>query len=159
MLKYEVKLGKDNFKKDELVWKEKYLSPDLSVITGVTNANYHLEKFNKLTATNSIINSDGTLFLESKNAQTQGFIIVRGKTYETYSGRTVDYSVEKSGTTIDYRYLINNGKYFYWGEISANTSGYSVNNLLTVSGDPKDEYEILETINVPCGKNDNPIRL
>jgi hypothetical protein len=159
MLKYEVKLGKDNFKKDELVWKEKYLSPDLSVITGVTNANYHLEKFNKLTATNSIINSDGTLFLDSKNVQTQGFIIVSGKTYETYSGRTVDYSVEKSGTTIDYRYLINNGKYFYWGEISANTSGYSVNNLLTVSGDPRGEYEILETINVPCGKNDNPIKI
>ena len=155
MLKYEVKLGKDNFKKDELVWREKYLSLDLSVITGVTDTNYHLEKFDKLTATNSIINSDGTLFLESENVQTQGYIIINEKEYETFSGKTVDYSVEKTGTTIDYRYLINNDKYFYWGEISSGTSGYSIDNLLNYN----EESGIVETIDIVCGKDTNPIKI
>jgi len=157
MLKYEVKLGKDNFKKDELVWREKYLSPDLSVITGITDANYHLEKFDKLVATNSIINSDGTLFLESKNVQTQGYIIVKEKEYETFSGKTVDYSVEKTGATKDYRYLINNDKYFYWGEISAGTSGYSINNLLNYN---EQSSAITEEINTICNDKDkNPIKI
>lgn len=48
MLKYEVKLGKDNFKQRELEWSEKYLAPNLSFISGVTDTAYHLEKFKAL---------------------------------------------------------------------------------------------------------------
>ena len=58
MLKYEVKLGKDNFKQRELEWSEKYLAPDLSFISGVTDTAYHLEKFKALPTKSSIVNSD-----------------------------------------------------------------------------------------------------
>ena len=110
MLEYKVRLGKDNFKKDKLVWSEKYLAPDLSVITGVTSPEYHLEKFNMLEATNSIINSNGAVHVECENVQRQGFIIVKEKEYETFSGEVMDYSSVKEGKTIEYRYLINKDK-------------------------------------------------
>ena len=83
------------------------------------------------------------------------FIIVSGKTYDTFSGKTVDYSVEKSGTTIDYHYLINNDKYFYWGEISSGTSGYSIDNILnynTTSG-------IVSSITVSTGETAKNIKI
>ena len=48
MLRYEIKLGKDDLIRDALEWREKYLSKDLSYITGVTSPDYHLEKFTAL---------------------------------------------------------------------------------------------------------------
>lgn len=160
MLKYEVRLGKDNFKKEKLVWGEKYLSPDLSVITGVTSPEYHLEKFNTLEATNSIINSDGAVHVECKNVQRQGFIVLKEKEYETFTGKTIDYSSDKNGKEIEYSYIVNNDKYFYWGHIpnTTNVFGYSINNLLNMV-ENSNGYDIFETINVPCGKNDNPIKI
>lgn len=166
MLKYEVRLGKDNFKKDKLVWSEKYLSPDLSVITGVTSPEYHLEKFNTLAATNSIINSDGAVNVECKNVQRQGFIVLKEKEYETFTGETIDYSSVKTGQTINYRYLVNNDKYFYWGSIpntmnsegTGPLNGYHIDNLLNMVED-SNGYDIIETINVPCGKDTNPVKI
>ena len=75
MLKYEVKLGKDNFKQRELEWSEKYLAPDLSFISGVTDTAYHLEKFKALPTKSSIVNSDSLLSVESYNVIRQGFIV------------------------------------------------------------------------------------
>ena len=54
MLKYEIKLGNGDLKMDEMVWREKYLSPNLSYITGVTDTSYHLENFTRMSASNNI---------------------------------------------------------------------------------------------------------
>ena len=56
MLRYSVKLGNDNFREDELIWGEKYLDPKLSFVSGVTDSSYHLEKFNRINASNSVLN-------------------------------------------------------------------------------------------------------
>ena len=40
MLTYSVKLDEKSIRRDELVWCEKYLAPDLSIITGVTSSNW-----------------------------------------------------------------------------------------------------------------------
>lgn len=127
MLRYDVKLSSDNLKKSELVWREKYVSPDLSFVSGVTDTSYHLEKFKALSSSNSINNTDGTLQVEAENVIRQGYVVFNGKKYLTSSGKTVDYSVDESGTTIEYRYIFHNGKYFYWNE---DINGYTIDNGL-----------------------------
>lgn len=124
MLRYEIRLGKDNFKQGELEWGEKYVSPDLSYVTGVTDPSYNLETHDKLSSSNSIINSESILSVDAHNVIRQGFVIASGKTYDVHSGTTIDYSINDSGDTIDYHYLFINGKYFYWD------SGYTIDNML-----------------------------
>ena len=48
MLNYSIKLGDKYLKKDKVVWGEKYLSPDLSFVTGVTSQDYHLDKLTQI---------------------------------------------------------------------------------------------------------------
>lgn len=127
MLRYDVKLSSDNLKKSELVWREKYVSPDLSFVSGVTDTSYHLEKFKALSSSNSINNTDGTLQVEAENVIRQGYVVFNGKKYLTNSGETIDYSVDESGTTIEYRYIFHNGKYFYWNK---DINGYTIDNGL-----------------------------
>ena len=50
MLSYKVKLNGSYINKDEVVWGERYLSPDLSFVSGVTSQDYHLEGLTKIEA-------------------------------------------------------------------------------------------------------------
>jgi|GEM_PF-2561659 len=155
MLKYEIKLSDNSIKRDKLDWKEKYLSPDLSYVTGVTEPSYHLEKFERLASTNSINNTDSTLNVECKNVKRQGYIIVKEKEYDVFTSSTIDYSIVNSGETINYQYIVNKDKFFYWDE---NKSGYTINNLLNYD---KASSAIVETIKVEptSGKAENPIKI
>lgn len=127
MLKYNIKLTDNGIRQEELVWSEKYLAPDLSFVSGVTSQNYHLEKFSRLPLTNSLVNNNkSTVAVESENVTRQGYIIISGKTYDVNSGSVVDYSVESSGTPINYKYLLLNGKYYY----SYNNESFTIKNWL-----------------------------
>jgi hypothetical protein len=45
MLKYEIQLTDNEIKLEEMTkqdWREKYLSPNLSFVSGVTSQSYHL---------------------------------------------------------------------------------------------------------------------
>lgn len=151
MLKYEVRLGNNSFRKDKIEWSEKYLSQDLSVVTGVTTPSYHLDKFSKIEATNSIINSDGILDVECKNVQRQGFIVVLGKRYYVKSGVTYNYSMAEQ-PSITYHYITINGKYFYWQRIDGDNGYYAIDNLLTLE-ENNDKYEISNNIYIPCAED------
>lgn len=114
MLKYNIKLTDDSIKQEKLVWSEKYLAPDLSFVTGVTSQDYHLEKFKRLPLTNSLVdNFNASALLDTENVSRQGYVLISGKTYDANSGSVTDYSIESSGTPIDYKYLFLNGKYYY----------------------------------------------
>lgn len=114
MLKYFAKLNASNITKEVMVWGEKYLAPDLSFVSGVTSQDYHLEKFNRLAVTNSIMSTPNSVVsVESRNVTRQGYITIKEKEYEVVSSSIVDYSVESSGTPITYKYLFVNGKYYY----------------------------------------------
>ena len=158
MLKYEVKLNDNNIKREKMVWVEKYLSPNLSYVTGVTSSSYHLEKFTKLASTNSIINSYSSLNIsECENVKRQGYIVIVGKEYDVYKDSTIDYSIIKSGTTIDYSYIVNKDKYFYWGRLGdSSKSGYTINNLLNYNAS---ENAIKENIYVEANKDDEVIKI
>lgn len=162
MLKYKVKLGNNNIKTEELVWRDKYLSPDLSYITGVTDTSYHLEKYSYLMSKNSINDMSSPLDLECVNVKRQGFIVVKDKEYDTYSSSTITYALNNSGETIDYRYTYNNGKYFYWSEFEKEEgedvakSGYTITNILTYNDADK---KIVDGVKIACQKDYNPIKI
>ena len=127
MLKYSIKLNESNFKRDKIVWREKYLSPDLSYVSGVTSPSYHLEKFDYLASTNSINNTDNTLKVDCHNVIRKGFIVMSGKTFEIKSGTYHNFTTDED---IEYKYVFINGKYFYEHELREGVSGYTINNLL-----------------------------
>lgn len=139
MLRYKVKLGKDNFKQRELEWSEKYLAPDLSFISGVTDTAYHLEKFKALPTKSSIVNSDSLLSVEAHDVIRQGFVVAKQKKYKIYSGSTYDYSVNRGGEKIDYNYVKINGKYFY-----ENNGKFYIDNLLNYNESTNKISEYIE---------------
>ena len=106
MLKYEVKLGKDNFKQRELEWSEKYLAPDLSFISGVTDTAYHLEKFKALPTKSSIVNSDSLLSVESYNVIRQGFIVAVQKKFKIYIRKKRKFLSEFQALNLNYLSVI-----------------------------------------------------
>ena len=79
MLNYSIKLGDEYIKKDVVVWGEKYLSPDLSFISGVTSQDYHLEKQAQIEA--SINGKSDLLNIECENVKREGYVVVKGKTW------------------------------------------------------------------------------
>ena len=102
MLKYSIKLNSDNIKQEELVWGEKYLSPDLSFVTGVTSQDYHLEKMNKVSVSNTILHTPNSILpIKTENVTRQGFIVIKDKEYE----------IEKTNNGTDC--VLLNGKYYY----------------------------------------------
>lgn len=111
MLKYSIRLSDGTIKQNELVWREKYLSPDLSFVSGVTSQDYHLDKFNKIAVSNTYSNTPTTVLpLETNNVTRQGYVIMKDKVYQVYSSTTYD-NISESSTT--YNYIFINGKYYY----------------------------------------------
>ena len=113
MLKYKVRLSPDVMKKEEMVWREKYLAPDLSFVTGVTSQDYHLEKYDTIEAANSINDRSGILNLETENVEREGYVVLHGMSYDVFNDTFFDYQYANNGTVIDYKYVKINDKYYY----------------------------------------------
>ena len=128
MLRYSVKLNKDNIKRENMSWGEKFLSQDLSYVSGVTSTDYHLEKYTMMPSTNDLVSSDSTLSIESENVIRIGYCIVIGKIYHI-STIKIDNS--------DKPYIEFNGKYYYQYENDNGEQCYKIDNVLSVKGDDK----------------------
>lgn len=122
MLKYSIKVNEKNIKREEMSWGEKFLSQDLSYISGVTSPSYHLEKYSIMPSTNSIVSSDSTLRINSTNVYRNGYCILRNKKYDIktlrvcmHNGNVMEYK--------DVKYIEYNGKYYY-GVFDENTKQY-----------------------------------
>lgn len=128
MLRYSVKLNKDNIKRENMSWGEKFLSQDLSYVSGVTSTDYHLEKYTMMPSTNDLVSSDSTLSIESENVIRSGYCIVRDKIYHI-STIQIDNS--------DKPYIEFNGKYYYQYKNDNGEQCYKIDNVLSVKGDDK----------------------
>ena len=122
MLKYSIKVNEKNIKREEMSWGEKFLSQDLSYISGVTSPSYHLEKYSIMPSTNSIVSSDSTLRINSTNVYRNGYCILRNKKYDIntlsvcmHNKNVMEYK--------DVKYIEYNGKYYY-GVFDEKTGGY-----------------------------------
>lgn len=113
MLRYSIKLGDDEIKQISMVWSERFLSPDLSFVSGVTSQDYHLDLYKKLSVSNNLLHINGShVFVESNDVIRQGYIIIKNKEYEVISKSMTDYSSENIEVR-DYKYIFINGKYYY----------------------------------------------
>ena len=144
MLRYSVKLNKDNIKRENMSWGEKFLSQDLSYVSGVTSTDYHLEKYTMMPSTNDLISSDSTLSIASENVIRSGYCIVRDKTYHI-STINIDNS-EKP-------YIEFNGKFYYQYENDKGEQCYKIDNVLSVKDNNKDSYPTEKELTVVCNNN------
>ena len=134
MLSYSVKLGESNIKRDKIVWSEKYLSPDLSFVSGVTDQIYHLDKDMYVSASIGKDSNFSRLSVESTNVTRNGFVVVKGKKYRIKT--TESPAIGQQGSV---SYIEVNGVYYYLPN-SGNT--FTVKNQLKqewkrVNGDYK----------------------
>lgn len=137
MLRYNIKVTKDNIAREAMSWGEKFLSQDLSYVSGVTSPSYHLEKYDMLSASNDIISSDATLKLESENVSREGYCLILGKEYSVKE-------VNANGNVA--RYIEVNGTFYY--EVGGK---YIIDEML-VQGNDKKSVVTKEVI-VDGGKN------
>ena len=112
MLRYNVKLNESNIKMDELVWGEKYISPDLSFVTGVTSQEYHLENSNRINASIGANTTFSSLLISTENVTRNGYAVIKEKEYEIHTGKTSEISAET------FSYVEINGVFYY---ITGNT--------------------------------------
>ena len=129
MLKYNIKLNDSSVEKKELVWGEKYLSPDLSYVSGTCNTAYHLEYCSELPVSSEINNSVATVKVEAHNEKRLGYIVLYNKKIKEESGKYTRFS-GNTKSSISYKYININDKYFY---PYYNGSGYAIDNVLHYS--------------------------
>lgn len=106
MLKYKVRLTENDFKDNNIVWREKYVAPDLSFISGVTDFSCHLEKHPYITVESPIANQSNILRVESETVTRLGYVILKDKEYPVKTVNSINY-VEING-----RFFYENGGSF-----------------------------------------------
>lgn len=137
MLNYSVKLGRDNFRRGELVWGEKYLAPDLSFISGVTSQSNHIDKKDSIAYSIGNETNSGFLLLSCENVTRNGYIKIVNKVYEANYGVTTDYNIEE---THEYYYSEINGVIYY---IPESATSITVKNWLKeVWTEENGEYKV-----------------
>lgn len=104
MLKYKVRLTENDFKANNIVWREKYVAPDLSFISGVTDSVYHLERYSTISVVSPLTNNNSILNVETEVVTRLGYVIAKGKEYPISE-------FEVSGVTKHYVEI--NGRFFY----------------------------------------------
>lgn len=123
MLRYNIKVTEDDISREKMSWDEKFLSQDLSYVSGVTSTSYHLEKYGMIPASNSMVSSDATLRVVSENVHRNGYCLILGKEYDV---KKVNVG-EK-----DVNYIEVNGTFYY--EVKGK---YVIDNMLKQDDDKK----------------------
>lgn len=139
MLRYNIKVTEDDISREKMSWDEKFLSQDLSYVSGVTSTSYHLEKYGMIPASNSMVSSDATLRVVSENVHRNGYCLILGKEY--------DVKKVKVGEK-DINYIEVNGTFYY--EIKGK---YVIDNMLKQDDDKKSV--ISGEVIVPSGSQDS----
>lgn len=119
MLRYNIRVDGSNVEMEEMSWGEKFLSQDLSYVSGTTSASYSLGKYDRISASNNLVSSDATLAIESNDVTINGYIVIKMAQHKIKS-------FEKDGATINY--IEYNGKYYY-----ENDGNYVIENFLTIA--------------------------
>ena len=137
MLRYNIKVTEDDISREKMSWDEKFLSQDLSYVSGVTSTSYHLEKYGMIPASNSMVSSDATLRVVSENVHRNGYCLIKDKEY--------DVKKVKVGEK-DVNYIEANGTFYY--EVKGK---YVIDNMLKQDGDSVISGEVI----VPSGSQDS----
>lgn len=137
MLRYNIKVTEDDISREKMSWDEKFLSQDLSYVSGVTSTSYHLEKYGMIPASNSMVSSDATLRVVSENVHRNGYCLIKDKKYDVKK-------VKVNGK--DVNYIEVNGTFYY--EVKGK---YVIDNMLKQDGGSVISGEVI----VPSGSQDS----
>ena len=137
MLRYNIKVTEDDISREKMSWDEKFLSQDLSYVSGVTSTSYHLEKYGMIPASNSMVSSDATLRVVSENVHRNGYCLILGKEYDVKK-------VKVNGK--DVNYIEVNGTFYY--EVKGK---YVIDEMLKQDGESVISGEVI----VPSGSQDS----
>lgn len=137
MLRYNIKVTEDDISREKMSWDEKFLSQDLSYVSGVTSTSYHLEKYGMIPASNSMVSSDATLRVVSENVHRNGYCLILGKEYDVKK-------VKVNGK--DVSYIEANGTFYYEVE-----GKYVIDEMLKQDGESVISGEVI----VPSGSQDS----
>lgn len=137
MLRYNIKVTEDDISREKMSWDEKFLSQDLSYVSGVTSTSYHLEKYGMIPASNSMVSSDATLRVVSENVHRNGYCLILGKEYDVKK-------VKVNGK--DVSYIEVNGTFYYEVE-----GKYVIDEMLKQDGESVISGEVI----VPSGSQDS----
>lgn len=129
MLKYSIKLNNNSVNRKELVWREKYLSPDLSYVSGVCDTVYHLEYCTELPVSSELNNSAATVKVDAHNEKRMGYIVLYDKKIKVETGKYTHFS-GNTKNSIPYKYININDRYFY---PYYNGNGFAIDNVLHYS--------------------------
>ena len=140
MLNYSVKLGENNLKRNELIWSEKYISPDLSFVSGVTSQHYHIDKHDTIAASIGYKSNFSTLKVESQNVTRNGFVMIKGKRYPIKKDEFINKAVGKKQ---EYWYVDINGVFYYIYNIT-NGSKITIKNWLKKESDENHRVNVVE---------------
>ena len=107
MLTYSIRLGDNDLKREELVWSEKFVAPDLSFVSGVTSQHYHIDADEYISASIGVNTNFTRLKVTCQNVTRNGYIIIKDKEYPIkYRKKSV-----ASGGTFEYADI--GGVYYY----------------------------------------------
>ena len=121
MLKYSVKLTENDFKKNSIIWREKYVASDLSFFSGVTSSSYHLERYNTISAISPLTNLNSVFTVETEVVTRLGYIIITDK----------EYPIKYVNNT---PYVYINGRYFYGNGSSFTIKDWQCETFENVNG-------------------------
>ena len=110
MLKYKIRMTPDQVAQETLKWTERYASPDLTFVSGVTDTSYNLQTFKSLSVESKAGGGTDIVHVIAKNVRRDGYVFVNDKKYYIKSGTTKNHII---GETVTYRYVELNGKYYY----------------------------------------------
>ena len=144
MLTYQVRLNRENIVQKEVDWSEKYLDPSLAFISGVTSPSCNLGRYERIQASNTQNDVNSFLTVESEDVTRQGYIIVRGKEYEVTSGSVANYADSKNPTSLNYKCVLINGKYYYEKD-----GAYSIANFLSATTEGVIETDVVVNASSP----------
>lgn len=169
MLRYNIKVTEDDISREKMSWDEKFLSQDLSYVSGVTSTSYHLEKYGMIPASNSMVSSDATLRVVSENVHRNGYCIIKDKEYDVkkvkVNGKDVSY-IEVNGTfyyEVKGKYVIDNmlkqdGESVISGEVivpSENQDSVNIDTIVWI----EDEKVTIDGITYWYDENEGKITL
>lgn len=146
MLKYKFRLSSNDIKEDELEWSERYLSSDLSLISGVTSTRYNLGIYSSVVVKNDRYDIQSRYSISSKTVTRQGYIVIKNKPYDILSGTLLTYKTDlfngngdevqfiDDDDNINYQCVFINGKYFYRIDTAEHGNCFMVTDFLVEQG-------------------------
>ena len=160
MLRYSLKLDTEMQQTVSMEWSERYLAPDLSMVSGVTSPTYHIDTMEQINVVNTATDYSASLMVEANNAKRTGYVVVKKQQYPIITGVVHDYTEDNVDIPIEYYAILIKGKYYYAQHESSSLT-FTIDDFLQVSPNASNNILISNiisgTMSVTCDDDSQSI--